>query len=126
MLVPLYSVRLLLRNQLIRAEKLFSGIFRASPPRPLNSQLTQFFLQALPVKSNRRRRPRHIPFVPLELSLDIGDLEFSLCLAKIRLRKRHFVARRLSRPRRPPRVTQNLSGQIGFRNHFSVREYHAS
>src|ERR1700760_2164431 len=58
-------------------------IFHRLAPRPPDTEFAQLFLQALTVKSDRRRRARYIPPVARKLLRQICDFELVLCFAKI-------------------------------------------
>src|SRR5579859_1403799 len=75
-------------------------LFERLAPRAPDSQLAQFFLQALPVQPDRRRRLRYIPTMFHQLLRNVGDLKLSLCLAKILLAKSIFIGSAKTRARR--------------------------
>ena len=58
-------------------------LLRSARARAANPELAQFFLQALAVQADRRRRARHIPAMTHKLLRQIRDLKFVLRLAKI-------------------------------------------
>lgn len=52
-------------------------------PRPLDSQLTQFFLQALAVQADFRGRAGNIPMIFFQLALQESDFEIAPGIAEI-------------------------------------------
>src|SRR5580698_1993953 len=67
-------------------------IFHRLTPWPANPKFAQFFLQALSVQPDRRRRARHIPAVAHELLRQIRHLKLVLRLAKVVFAETHVCA----------------------------------
>src|SRR5713101_1910649 len=94
----------------------------------VDAQFAQLFLQTLPVEANGCGGAGDVPAVLFEPAAEIGDLEFALGFAEVRLGKRRAGCRApgLASERGQGLAADDLLGQVGEANLFPAGEDEAA